>query len=288
MSILARLAKPHYLYRPGQLVRRARLALDHRPETVVQTPWGCPLRVSREDVVGAGIARMGVHELAVSEVIWRLARGDALAVDVGANIGYFTGLLSRVADDVIAIEPNPELHRFIAGNIARWGTAGERVHLDLRAVSDREGTAALSLPAAYSGNLGTATLQASDGSAAHEVPTVRLDEIIAGRPVGLLKIDVEGHELAALAGAEESLLGGLVPDIVFEDLEPLPTDVSRALTSAGYEISGIEETFRGPLLAASESARHSWDAPTYLATRDPSRARARIAARGWRCLRGHA
>jgi FkbM family methyltransferase len=281
---LSRLAKPHYIFRPSQIVRRA-LADRDDPEPLVQTPWGCRMRVAREDVLGAGIARTGIHELGVSEVMWRLADGDELALDVGANIGYFTGLLSCRAQAVVAFEPNPRLHRFIAGNIGRWEHAG-RVTLDTRAASNRNGTATLHLPSAYDQNFGIASLASATGDdgATYEIDTVRLDDFIAGRRVGVLKIDVEGHELPALEGAGDSLAGGLIRDVVFEEHRPLPSPVSRMLESAGFTIQGIEQAFTHPLLISGRAPR-GWDAPTYLATRDPERTQRLMRPSGWRCLR---
>jgi len=285
MAALSRLSKPQYVFRPSQLVRRALLRREG-PEPIVQTPWGCPMTVARSDVLGAGIARMGVHELAVSETMWRLAAGDQLAVDVGANIGYFTGLLACRAARVIAFEPNPRLHRFVKANIAAWGDVGERVALDVRAVSDHEGTAVLHLPAAYAANFGVATLEASEETESFEVATVGLDDVIAGHAVGVLKIDVEGHEMTAFEGARDSLAAGLIRDIVFEDLQPLPSRVSQTLEASDFTIFGIEETFSRARLVAPDSVSRHWDAPTYLATRDPARAERLMAPRGWRCLRG--
>jgi protein-L-isoaspartate O-methyltransferase len=107
-----RLSKPQYLFRPSQIIRRFRAG------DVVRTPW-CEMQVG-DDSLGRGIARMGVHELAVSEVIWRLSEGDDLALDVGANIGYFTGLLAQRVGEVIALEPNPLLWPILTQNVARW------------------------------------------------------------------------------------------------------------------------------------------------------------------------
>jgi FkbM family methyltransferase len=282
MSLRSRLSKPHYIFRPGQIVRRAFVANEQEP--IVQTPWGCRMRVARADKLGAGIARTGVHELAVSELIWRLAEGNDLAIDVGANIGYFTGLLARRARHVIALEPNPRLRRFIADNVAGWDVR-ERVTLDYRAASNVSGRATLHVPSDYEQNFGVASLESSDASLSHEVETVRLDDLIAGRPVGVLKIDVEGHELAALQGASSSLSAGLIRDVIFEDHQPLPSPVSTLLESAGYTINGIEEALTRPLLATPNRTPQGWDAPTYLATRDPERARRLADPRGWRCLR---
>jgi FkbM family methyltransferase len=285
MNRRPRLSKPQYIYRPSQLVRRA---FQRRgvAEPVVQTPWRCRMQVARGDAIGSGIARMGVYELAISETMWRLADGDDLALDVGANVGYFTGLLACRAREVIALEPNPQLLRFIAGNIDRWNGTGERVRLDARAASNRSGVATLNLPCDYEMNLGLATLEASDGTASHEVQTVCLDEVIAGRHVGVLKIDVEGHEMKALEGASDSLGKGLIRDIIFEDHHPLPSPVSMMLESVGLAISGVEESLTRPILTPSDRAPQGWYAPTYLASRDPERTARLMAARGWRCLRG--
>jgi FkbM family methyltransferase len=258
--------------------------LAHDDELVVRTPWGCAMRVARTETLGAGIARTGVHELAVSELIWRLTGGDDLAIDVGANVGYFTGLLARRTRHVIALEPNPRLRRLIEGNVARWDVR-EKITLDYRAASNARGTATLHVPEDFERNFGTASLEASDAAASDEVETVRLDEVIAGRHVGLLKIDVEGHELAALEGASQSLADGLIRDVVFEDHRPLPSPVSRLLESAGFAIHGIEEGFTRPLLVPPDRELRGWDAPTYLATREPERTLALARPRGWHCLR---
>jgi FkbM family methyltransferase len=260
------LGKPHYVFRPSQLLRRM------RTREVIRTPW-TRMRVAA-DVLGRGLARTGVHELAVSETIWRLAEPDDLAVDVGANVGYFTGLLAQRVGEVIALEPNPRLWPIVSENVAAWGP---KIGLLAAAASDTSGHATLHLPADWAENHGIATLEAGDGDA-YEVETVRLEDLIAGRPVGILKIDVEGHELTALAGAPLEL----IRDLVFEEHEPLPSPVSELLESAGFEIRGIEESFLRPRLV--ERRPQSWDAPTYLATRDLARAQRRLASRGWRCL----
>jgi FkbM family methyltransferase len=245
------------------------------------------MRFARQDQVGAGIARTGVHELAVSEVIWRLTGPDDLAVDVGANIGYFTGLLAIRAREVVALEPNPRVIPFLAGNRLRWSATGEKIRLDFRAVSDTTGTAVLHLPSHFAANRGTATLAAAvdeAGMETYDVETVSLDEVIGGREVGMLKIDVEGHELAAFHGAGATLAAGLVRDIVFEDHERPPTPVTTLLENAGFSIFGIKETLLGSKLTPPTHAPAGWDAPTYLATRQPERAARRLATPGWQVL----
>jgi FkbM family methyltransferase len=231
-----------------------------------------------DDMVGSGIARMGVHELAVSEVIWRLAAGDELALDIGANIGYFTGLLAHRVQEVVALEPNPLLWPMLAENVGRWN---RNIRIEPWAASDSKGRATLYLPPdEYDENQGTATLIAHSDAVSYEVQTARITDLIGGRSVGVMKIDIEGHEFAALAGAPFEA----IRDIVFEEEAPIPSPVFVQLQNAGYAIRGIAQRLMRAQLVEPEDMRHSWDAPTYLATRDIARAERLTSKRGWQCL----
>jgi hypothetical protein len=73
------------------------------------------------------------------------------------------------------------------------------------AVSERPGTAVLALPEGGKGTEGRASLEGLDESTrAVEVETIRLDDL-GIRDVSFIKIDVEGHERAAIAGAKETV-----------------------------------------------------------------------------------
>lgn len=123
-----------------------------------------------------------------------------LAIDVGGNAGEYAYWLSLYARHVVAYEPNPECHPAIQGL--------RRPNITLRpvALSDRTGMASLVF---QRGNSGIGSIARENpvwtraGQADHlrlDVATVRLDEEPL-EPVGLIKIDVEGHEAAVLAGA---------------------------------------------------------------------------------------
>ena len=61
-------------------------------------------------------------DLAVSEALWRLLDPGALALDVGANIGFMTNLMawrSGPCGRVLAFEPHPEVFRSLAENVER-------------------------------------------------------------------------------------------------------------------------------------------------------------------------
>jgi hypothetical protein len=141
-------------------------------------------------------------------------------------------------------------------------------------------------PSTFEANKGTASLEHADPENSVQVRAVRLDEEIDSA-VGVMKLDVEMHELAALTGAESLLSRGRVRDILFEEHEAPPTPVTALLESHGYEILGVRQGVAGPILStpAEAYARQMWDPPALLATRDSERVRRRMKRRGWICLR---
>ncbi len=285
-TLRERLNKPAYLYRPSQVVRRILIRGNASP--VVRLPWGSRLAVTATESIGNGIARTGVHELAITEAVYRLLKRGDFAVDVGANVGYYTSLMAfRVGarGSVLALEPHPALVERLRENVSRWPTS-DQVTVDPRASSDTAGTAHLEIPAGFSTNMGTAGLRPPSAQSL-QVETVALDALLGDRNVALLKIDVEGHEFAALTGMQGALEAHTVQHIVFEEQRPLPTPVSELLERCGFTIFGLHERFRGvePVDPSDESARSRWDAQTYLATLTPDVVRALLRPNGWRCLR---
>ncbi len=292
------LNKPEYFYRPGQLFRRLRHAL--RPPTataVVRLPWGLPLCLHPEETIGRAIVTTGLYDLPVSETLWRLTDPAECAVDAGANVGHMTSILALRtggSGQVWGFEPHPEIFVELRANVERWSAARDlgKIHVEPLALSDHSGTGSLSTEAHFSKNRGTATLTASHAgrrelSCTFSVRLRTLDEVLGeNQNVGVLKIDVEGHELPVLQGARRLLDAGRIRDLVFEDHAAFPTPTTTFLSARGYSLFRIEKQFSGPLLAPPErpAAEPSWVPPSYLATMNPGRARERMRPRGWHCL----
>lgn len=121
------------------------------------------------------------------------------AIDVGANIGLYAAALVPLASRVIAIEPHPRLAGVLRSLpadrvevreaiVTRDGGGQHELEVDL--VDHREADAL--------GHIADGPQR--EGTRRFAVPTLCLDDF-ADRPVGFVKIDVEGHELAALEGA---------------------------------------------------------------------------------------
>jgi len=145
---------------------------------------------------------------------------DSVFVDVGANIGAITlyALLSGYFRHVLALEPDPHNRGILERNIKHNGFA-EHVTVIPAAASDRTATQTFYRDAR---NFGAHSLEAgfSRGQGeAREIPVAPLDHLVrdAGYSpgdIGLLKIDVEGHEHAVLRGMPEILACG--PPLMLE------------------------------------------------------------------------
>jgi FkbM family methyltransferase len=135
------------------------------------------------------------------QLLCALADPARIAVDVGAARGHFSATLLGCGCRVVAVEANPE-------EAARFARRLPDVPLHRVALSSATGAAQLRVPLRTSGALpGYGTIEPANrlnvghrGVAEVEVPLRRLDDL-GLPPVGLVKIDVEGHELEVLRGA---------------------------------------------------------------------------------------
>jgi FkbM family methyltransferase len=196
---------------------------------------------------------------------------------------------------VISFEPCPFVYDELDANVARWKTdvGLAPIHARQLAISRVNGEADLQIPSDFDKNHGMASLESNPSSASTaRVRVERLDEILGpDLHVGVMKIDVEGHELGVLEGAASLLANRQIRDIIFEEHGTYPTPAQKLLQSEGYRLYRLSRTLLRPLLNPCDDSRDSDQHPVgvlanFLATIDDERAQSRFSARGWKALSG--
>ena len=186
-------------------------------QAVVDAWRGETVRLAGAELRVPGTRRIRLSVVAgnlrMHRLLDRFVRAGATVVDVGANIGYNAIHAARLVGHrgrVFAVEPTPDNLEVLRRNIeaarlanvvvapaAAGRSAGQR-NLFVRGA--RSAVNSLFAESCYAAV--TEVL---------EVPVVALDELVDGT-ADVVKIDVEGAELAALAGAAETLDRHGLPD----------------------------------------------------------------------------
>lgn len=200
----------------------------------------------------AEIAR-GTYELPVQAAVAEIVAPGAVVFDIGANVGFFTLLAARLAGPggaVHAFEPVERNARAISRS-ARLNRM-ETVTVHQVAVGAESGIAELNL-ARHIGGAMLATVGAPpDIRGTVTVPVVALDAYLRDRGLPLpnvVKIDVEGAELAVIAGMGETLARAR-PVLVCELDDPSAEGIaartlalSEALGGHGYRLEALPPSY---------------------------------------------
>jgi len=138
----------------------------------------------------------------------RLLGAGESYLDVGANVGFFSirvARLRKAPGPVIAFEPVPGNIQRLRENIA-LNRVEDQVTLMPLGLSDADAEVCLSLDGSTGGS-GTGNAAITDGG--DIVARVqKLDdhpELIGDAPVGVIKVDIEGHEIHFFRGARATL-----------------------------------------------------------------------------------
>jgi FkbM family methyltransferase len=179
--------------------------------TIRNLPLGLRLRAYKRDAVGRGLYRRKVHEPNLTKLLLTRFANSAQRnfIDVGANIGYFSCLMSKLAGPagkVLAIEPEPQNLNLLRQNIKINDLTNVVIHPC--ALGASEGSAMLGLY--KSSNRGRHSILETDAKARIKVPIKTLDDLTKDlgtsiKSWSLVKIDVEGYEGFVIDAAKQTL-----------------------------------------------------------------------------------
>lgn len=219
------------------------------PEYVVID--GCRLYLNPEDTgftsISFQLAMHGFTEKSETELIRRYARPGMKVLDLGANIGYFTVLMSRLVGEtgrVVAVEPDTKNLRLLERTVSELPV--KNVEIVRGAVWEYTGMLDLYVSRENPGD--HRTYPSDDDRVHYEVPCVAIDDLAGDRNFDLVKIDIQGAEGKALAGMR-SLLERHPPRMILLEFWPSMLDIAgtphgevfQRLLGAGYSIRLIDE-----------------------------------------------
>jgi FkbM family methyltransferase len=244
---------------PNDVMRRIIAATDRgslstpflirlgRDDVVWKTDEGFELALDAADIAVSRYVRDGAYEPHLTSFFKRTIRQGMSVVDVGANIGYYSMISSKLVGPsgrVLSFEPNSENARLIL--MSRERNKFDNLQLYPVALSDHTGHAFFSAALGSNGGILSETLDVLMSPQCSVVPTVRMDDIISER-VHFIKMDVEGAEGLVLAGARQltdSCRPIITMEFSFEMLSRVsglnPFEVLRHFDSLGYSLNKLD------------------------------------------------
>jgi FkbM family methyltransferase len=216
---------------------------------LVQARHGHFFVMSNDTYVGRSLIAYGQWTENEIDVIRRFLQPNHNVIDVGANIGSHTIPLAKTVSkggQVSAFEVQPRIFQLLAANVTINGLTN--VRLFAAGCSDQPGTMRFpSLDYDADNNYGGLKISAIEALAAaaserqplrgtQPVPLLRLDDAYDLDRLALIKIDVEGMELAVLRGAER-IVRRLRPVLYVEnEFADLSEALLRYLSDLDYDV----------------------------------------------------
>jgi FkbM family methyltransferase len=131
---------------------------------------------------------------------WFQSRTKKHALDIGANVGFMTAYFAKHWQKVTAFEPTPSIFSCLEKNCTR-----NNINNMPMALSNETGTVLFAIQSRSEINQIVSSVDVlSKHWSAIEVPAATLDSLNL-TDIDMIKIDVEGHELNVLKGAEQTI-----------------------------------------------------------------------------------
>jgi FkbM family methyltransferase len=210
---------------------------------------GIRIESSMRDYIGKSLYLYGVWEIHETRFMQQVLRPGDTFIDVGANVGYHTLIASRLVGDqgtVLSLEPAEATRAMLLRNLAINGTAN--VVVEAAAVTDFEGVITLFEPKSKDLHVLSSTIPSAQLSDARtEVTATTLDSCVTQHRLAdptMVKVDVEGAELAVFRGADRMLASDTAPVLMFESHGDRILPIHERLRGYGYSIFSLHYSRR--------------------------------------------
>lgn len=244
---------PEFIYtnilKPKILKNTANYILKLVIPKEIELKEGVFLELDQSDPVASGAIALGVYERYESELFRSKIKPGMTIIDIGANLGYYTAIASRLAGEqgsVLAFEPEPNFFKLLSRNISR-NDLKNVINFEL-AIAEKTGLTNLYLSNDNKGH--NSIINSEELKNSVQVKTTTLDDFLASHKitkVDMIKMDIEGAEILALEGMKNTLMKHL--PLLFLEFSPNsiikinrnPIDLLSTLQEIGYSIFEINK-----------------------------------------------
>src|SRR6056297_373486 len=178
------------------------------------------------------------YEPEVARVLEAASGTTPLFCDLGANKGYWTTRAAPLFEQVIAVEASAATFAELSGNAYEL----PNVTLHRAAIHARSGEEMrfVNTHLSHASARLEADLPAGGQDRVETVGTLAVDDLVPEGVAALIKLDVEGAEIAAIRGATRALADGAV--LIYEDHgnDPACTVSAHLLEMPGIRLYSIE------------------------------------------------
>jgi FkbM family methyltransferase len=186
----------------------------------------------------------GTWEPEIVKAVTEVVHEGAVAIDIGAHLGYYALILSRIVGtngQVIAFEPIPSNFRVLSDNIEL--NSCKNVRAVNMAVSDHSGQIQGILPT-ESDLPSSFSMLSNEGEKTVTLNSISLDQYFKGsdRPINFILIDTEGAEGMVLDGARttiETYHPILLVEVHHFGSRLESSSVPRQLMELGYDLNWL-------------------------------------------------
>lgn len=216
---------------------------------------------TRDPGISKELAIFGQRELEHRQILKEILKSGMTVWDLGANIGYYAIMEAKIvgsAGKIYAVEPSPLNIELLRRNVA-FNKCEAIVEVTPVGISNRNGEADFFLSEMSNVNTFHPTTR-EGGRAAHltgktiKVPIMDVPTFIKGkRPVDLVRMDIEGHEVEVFESIIRAIDGqGFSARILFETHFPKYDDAQHNMRK---QLSTLFALGYKPVIIASTDER---------------------------------
>lgn len=182
----------------------------------------------------------GIFEYSLIDWCSQFLSKDKLFIDIGANIGTYSIILSKYCKEVHAFECSPDTYDNLNKSVLLNNVKNIVTHVE--GLGDEEKESIFYLTSRDGGT--DSFIDVPGYTSGKTIVTIKTLDSFNLTDIGFIKIDVEGFELSCLKGCQQTLKNSNYPPFIFEAnhdawYKNMKIELFEFIISLGYKIHPI-------------------------------------------------